>query len=42
MFGYDDRDIVQHNLIGLFAPDSHNALNDDLAGLKAGRAPAAP
>ncbi len=39
MFGYDDRDIVQHNLIGLFAPDSHNALNDDLAGLKAGRAP---
>ncbi len=39
LFGYDDRDIVQHNLTDLFAPESHGAVNDDLAILKDGHAP---
>jgi PAS domain S-box-containing protein len=34
LFGYDDRDIVQHNLTDLFASDSHGAMLDYLAGIK--------
>ncbi|WP_315835117.1 PAS domain-containing protein [Bradyrhizobium prioriisuperbiae] len=39
LFGHDDRDIVQHNLTDMFAPDDHAAVRDDFAGLKAGHRP---